>query len=145
MSLTLVIPGPDKIPPVAEKCFPIIVKAVQTHLMRKGLAVMEDHQCQTPAGQEWLAVVQAEPAQVKGEMIWMEEHHPLGRLMDLDVLDASGNSLSRTQMGGAMRRCLLCGEAAHVCARAQSHTHLELLGAIEKLVGNYRLDLNADW
>jgi len=52
----------------------------------------------------------------------VENGHPAGRLLDLDIYDASGRQLDRAGLGFPPRGCLLCGEAAVACIRAGSHT-----------------------
>lgn len=47
----------------------------------------------------------------------VEESFPAARLFDFDVLDAEGEKLSRKDP----RLCLICGQAAHVCARSRAH------------------------
>lgn len=66
----------------------------------------------------------------------IEETHPLGRLMDIDVVGAEG-PVSRDAIGLKPRRCLLCGNEVRYCMRANTHTREELLSRIEEIVSNY--------
>jgi holo-ACP synthase / triphosphoribosyl-dephospho-CoA synthase len=50
----------------------------------------------------------------------IEENHPLGRLMDIDVINVR-HQISRRDLNLSPRRCFLCDEEAHVCVRAQTH------------------------
>jgi holo-ACP synthase len=52
----------------------------------------------------------------------VEGGHPAGRLLDLDIYDASGQQLGRSGLGFPPRSCLLCEEAALACIRAGRHT-----------------------
>ncbi len=53
-----------------------------------------------------------------------EEVHPLGRLIDIDViLKGEKQSLSR----GRLRKCFLCDKPAFVCGKIKTHTVGELL------------------
>ena len=62
--------------------------------------------------------------EIKKECVFIEENHPLGRLIDIDVtLKGQRESLSR----GKMRRCFLCANPAFVCGREKRHTTSELL------------------
>ena len=61
----------------------------------------------------------------------IEDSHPLGRLMDIDVLRSPIGSgmtspVSRTEIGLPERRCLLCDKPARECMRAHTHTREEL-------------------
>lgn len=62
---------------------------------------------------------------IKETMVDIEDHHPLGRLVDLDVY-SSQTSISRKDLGYAPRKCFLCEKDAHLCSRGQTHSFLEL-------------------
>lgn len=64
----------------------------------------------------------------------IEQAHPLGRLMDLDVLGPDGLALERTALGLAPRRCLLCDEPARFCMRARTHTPEQLQARIGAMI-----------
>lgn len=77
--------------------------------------------------------VMAESAAVlKAQAMAVEEDHPLGRFVDLDVYDLGGASISRTVAGQEPRRCYLCGNLAHSCVRSQKHSTEKLLAFMEK-------------
>ncbi len=62
--------------------------------------------------------------EVKRKAIVLEETHPLGRLIDIDVtLKGREESCSR----GKMRKCFLCDREAFVCGREKTHSAVELL------------------
>lgn len=78
-----------------------------------------------------------EPAlEAKRRCCEIEEKHPLGRLMDIDVIRKDG-PVSRTEAGYEPRRCLLCDRPARFCIRARTHTCEELLQRIEEMVELY--------
>ena len=69
----------------------------------------------------------------------MEEGSDLGRLFDLDVLipdETFPQSISRSRLGAAPRRCLLCEEDAKACARSRAHTMDQLLEKINEILSN---------
>lgn len=90
---------------------------------------------------------------VKKTCCHIEDTHPLGRLMDIDVLAPSGGHpvgaggdgmsgptghlLDRASVGLPPRRCLLCDQPARYCMRARSHTPEELLQKIEQMVADF--------
>lgn len=79
-----------------------------------------------------------EPAdKVKALTIDIEESHPLGRLMDIDVFDSSGNPISRSSKGNKSRRCLICGDVARVCMRTFAHSQEELNQKIHFIVNEF--------
>ena len=67
----------------------------------------------------------------------IEDSHPLGRLFDIDVMDANGTPISRQTVGGEPRRCLLCEQESRWCMRNHSHTQEELMAHIKNLVEDY--------
>lgn len=68
----------------------------------------------------------------------VEEKHPLGRCLDLDVYDLEGQSVSRQRLGYPRRKCYLCDDYAHNCVRAGRHRKDEIIGYIEEKYSNYR-------
>ncbi|MDE6218351.1 MAG: citrate lyase holo-[acyl-carrier protein] synthase [Muribaculaceae bacterium] len=82
-----------------------------------------------------LADVSGEEA--KSLAIGIEDTHPLGRLMDIDVIGHDGVPMSRSSMGHTGRRCLICGEDARICMRAGRHSVAELLDKIITLHHGY--------
>lgn len=63
--------------------------------------------------------------QIKRICVDIEENHPLGRLMDIDVMTVH-SQISRRDLNFNPRRCFLCDEVAHVCVREQTHSISEV-------------------
>jgi holo-ACP synthase CitX len=75
---------------------------------------------------------------VKKACCEIENEHPYGRLMDLDVLERVGETVvpvSRERVGEQPRRCLLCDRPARECMRAHTHTFGEIVQTIDKILG----------
>ncbi len=85
-------------------------------------------------GPEGFFVVELTPEVLKEKMMSIEQQHPLGRLMDIDVLKEPGNPLSRTTLGELPRPCLVCGNMAAACTRSRAHPTEALLRAIDRLI-----------
>lgn len=85
-------------------------------------------------GFEAFYVTSLPPQQAKELAAGIEDTHPLGRMMDIDVLDSGGNQVSRASRGERPRRCLLCDRDARICMRAFTHTQQELLAEIHRRV-----------
>ena len=116
VSLTLNIPGPVKRNPLIQRAY------------RWGLVLLKERfrpqyvgEYILDTGCEALLAVQGEPASLKRLAAALEDADPLGRLLDIDVLDLSGNPVSRQALGFPERTCLLCGGPAHACARSRAH------------------------
>ncbi len=67
----------------------------------------------------------------------IEDSLPLGRLFDIDVMDADGVPISRQTVGGEPRRCLLCDHESRWCMRNHSHSQEELMAHIKMVVEDY--------
>ena len=81
-------------------------------------------------GHEAFFVLPIEANALKQAVIELEESLPLARLWDLDVFDAQGHLLSRSDFGLPARPCLVCGDEAKVCARSRKH---DLASIIEEM------------
>ena len=67
----------------------------------------------------------------------IEDTHPLGRLFDLDVIDADGVPISRETIGLNPRKCLICDNEARYCMRNRTHTLNELSAKIDEMIEAY--------
>lgn len=96
-------------------------------------------------GFEAYLVVSMPPEQAKKLCCDIEDTHPLGRLMDIDVIVDSSTSpgmteelsvrpLGRADIGRPERRCLLCGKPARECMRAHAHTQEEIQSSINVIL-----------
>lgn len=71
---------------------------------------------------------------VKMQTVELEDTHPLGRFVDIDVRErGSSSSLSR----GKLRKCFICDNPAFVCGRTCAHTQQQLQDALTNSVKNY--------
>lgn len=90
-------------------------------------------------GPAFLAVVEEDVFALKRTAIEMEESHSLGRLVDFDVYDVAGNSISRREMGYPVRRCYLCADDGQHCVRARRHSEQEVIAFMEEQFRNYQI------
>ena len=96
------------------------------------------HSCITPAtGPEAILVIDCQAQALKQALSTLEDEHPLGRMWDMDVIGLDTGAISRAHLGLAPRLCLVCGEAAHACARSRAHPLEELVKVIEERVDGY--------
>ena len=73
----------------------------------------------------------------------IEDTHPLGRLFDIDVIDAQGIPVSRDRVGGQPRRCLVCDHEARYCMRMRWHTQEKIWARIKQMTDDYALQQQA--
>ena len=104
-------------------------------------------------GYEAYFVVSLPSQDAKRKACQIEDTHPLGRLMDIDVIEMADQvghdepvmpgltghlrPMSREELGLAPRKCLLCDQPARYCMRARTHTVSELLERIGQLLEEY--------
>jgi len=129
--LTIVMPGSEKRNDMTEV---IARAAVEAILNKMGLHIVNFFTQDKPTGFEAYAVLDCPADRAKALACEIEETHPLGRLMDIDILSSDGIHLSRQ----TPRRCLLCDNEARVCMRAHTHTPEQLMAKITQLIDDYR-------
>ena len=131
--MTVVLPGPVKRDARSLKVAEAGVQAVQ--LM---LSPVYHELFDLETGFEGYFIVDGALLDIKKACCEIENEHPYGRLMDLDVLEPVGDTVvpvSRDRVGESPRRCLLCDRPARECMRARSHTYGEVLAAIDRMLG----------
>lgn len=132
--VSLNLPGPDKSPPGATGLFRLgcaqIAEAFPGSLL---LATDRD-----ALGHFALRVVDADPLAVKRLCIGIEESHPAGRLLDLDVYACETVQIGRASLGLPARRCLVCDQPAVDCMRTRRHTISEVIALAHELLARCR-------
>ena len=90
-----------------------------------------------PTGYEAYLVTPLSNEEAKQETCRIEDTHPLGRLFDLDVIDADGVPMSRESVGLSPRKCLVCDNEARYCMRNRTPTMAELTAKIDEMIESY--------
>ncbi|MCR5017208.1 MAG: citrate lyase holo-[acyl-carrier protein] synthase [Bacteroidales bacterium] len=129
LCLTVQLPGEVKRDERSLRVAEAAVEALREMFPERSFELLRD----LPTGFEGYFVVPLEPLDAKRAAIGIEDEHPLGRLMDIDVITADG-PVSRSAVGAPERRCLICSQPARYCMRARSHSPEELLAAIDRLL-----------
>ncbi len=123
------MPGPDKNSPLALQIFSAVEEVLEAAF---GDSVRCARQLQTAEGPSGLRILDLPPELLKRQAVALEEGHPLGRLVDLDVHGDGVGSLSRTALGLESRRCYVCGQPAQACARSRQHSLEALLAVMQE-------------
>lgn len=126
ISVTLNSPGETKRDPETLKALALIVSDVLLALERAGIAFNEILFKNEGAYPYFVAGVRGDPTRVKKITIELEEKHPIGRLLDIDVLKADGSKISRRDLGLEERKCFLCDLSWIECRRNKKHSKGEL-------------------
>lgn len=122
ISLSINTPGAIKLSCESLTIYEEAVEAIKSH----ALPILHDYEQKSITGAEAIWVIQADATYLKTLTCKIESTHPLGRFMDIDVIDTQGVSLSRKALGYERRKCFVCEEDAFSCARSQKHTIQEL-------------------
>ena len=130
ISLSINIPGSLKLSCESLTIYDEALEAIKNH----ALPILHTFEQKSVTGAEAMWVVQADATLLKILTCKIESTHPLGRFMDIDVINSQGISISRKALGYARRKCFVCEEDAFICARSQKHSMEELNQAIAKSV-----------
>ena len=134
LSFGMNIPGAVKQTPLIRSGFLFGKERLTALLQREGHPILGTHELRRVSGDNWLCLIAAPPETVKRLAVALEDSEPLARLFDIDVLDSKGQKLSREDFSLPPRRCLLCEEAAVVCARSRAHSVEALFSRCESLL-----------
>lgn len=130
LSFTMNIAGEIKVDADIRRAFDEGVRRIQRELdrMHEPVLAFVEH---TPfTGCEALWAVDADAAHLKVRMQQIEEGCALGRLFDIDVIDADGTHLSRENE----RPCLICGGPVRACARSRTHSAQALFQRAHEII-----------
>lgn len=133
LSLTINIPGRVKDSDEAKYIYEIALDLIDS----LGLQIAEKILTCKDTGYEALYALDVNAATLKKLTCKIEEEHPLGRFMDMDVIDTDRTILTRS----TPRKCFVCEANAKECARAQKHSLVELTQYINKKVDAYKFSL----
>jgi len=137
LSLSINIPGMNKQSDEAKFIFETTLDEIQKFPFK----ILEKIFTCNEAGYEAIFVFEAGARELKKFTCKVENTHPLGRFMDMDVIGLDKKSLSRKELGFEGRKCFLCQQDAKVCARSKAHSITELLAYISKSVNDYKTSL----
>lgn len=119
---TMNIAGPVKNNDLIRRGYALGKKRLVRQLMAAGIAIVHFEEVQEKTGNEAFFLLDAAPLRVKEVTVAIEDHGPVGRLFDMDVLCPDGRKVDRQELGLSGRKCLICGGPAQVCARSRTHT-----------------------
>lgn len=113
------IPGPVKLDRDISVGFFVGCRLLRDAL--RSCRILHREESRSVTGCEAYYVVDMPANELKKLAMDIEDTEIIGRLFDMDVLDVSGEKLSREALGGGRRKCLLCDNDAVVCAGRRAH------------------------
>ena len=87
-------------------------------------------------GPIFIMAVHGKPYEIKKAALSIEDKHPLGRLVDIDVY-SQGSGISRKDLNMPPRKCFICEDSAHNCARSRKHSLEEIEEFIKLKYNDY--------
>jgi len=139
VSLTIVMPGPVKDGWLPRRVMEVALEEMDSLIGANNWPLLSREVFWRITGPEAIYVVDLEAQVLKLAAIHLEEHHPIGRLWDLDVITTTGTGLSRTQLWRPARPCLVCDQPARECGRSRRHSLPELMEQIRRVAKNFDL------
>lgn len=132
--LTVIMPGKVK---RNDRSLVVAKAAVEAMREAFGDTIHRMDERDLATGYETYLLTTLSVAEAKLTACRIEDTHPLGRLFDIDVIDHSAAPVSRSIVGMAPRRCLLCDNEARYCMRNRTHTSEELHDRIRQMIDDY--------
>lgn len=109
----------------------VVVDLLSTYIDYKLLKV-------TAEGPIEILLLDEESEVVKNIAMRIEETHPLGRFVDIDVYNSQTKlSISRSEFNSEPRRCYLCDDLAVNCTRQRKHQINELINYMDEKYKEY--------
>lgn len=137
ISLTLVTPGAVKDSIRYRNMMGVALQACDQLLWKHRWQALDRQVLWLPTGPEALWCVAHPASEIKAMCSTLEQSHPLGRLWDIDVICPQNGQVGRQSLGESQRRCLLCDEPAHACARSRRHDTDLVVARVEQMIDGW--------
>lgn len=134
VSFTVVMPGNVKKNEMSEKIFLKGKAEIESALEEYDVIFKNENDKNT--GPEAFYCVKMCSSELKKLMVDVEQNCKIGRLFDIDVIGKDYVPVSRSALNLPERKCLICDNDSHVCARSRKHTKEELLAEIERVLSD---------
>ena len=101
--------------------------------------IKEEELYDTPEGLTQFYSVRGDVRTLKENVVYIEQNHPLGRFVNIDVYDYDEDyAVARIELFYEPRQCFLCDKPAKVCRRERNHKSEELIKYMEEKVSEYK-------
>ena len=137
LCMTVQLPGPEK-----RNALSLAIARAGVDAIRRAFPAESEELQDLETGYEAYYLLSLPAEEAKRTACHVEDTHPLGRLLDIDVIPGdvpSASAMTRADIGLEPRKCLLCDQPARYCMRARTHTREELLARIEQMVRTYAI------
>lgn len=134
---TMNIAGPVKNSPLIQRGFREGLRNLDAQLPAGRIRAYREEISVT--GCQAMYAVNMDAAELKRICAEIEEHTPLGRLFDMDVLDKNGSKLERNHP----RNCIVCGAPGRACAAGRLHAVAQLQAVTTQILRDHFIQSDA--
>ena len=115
--------------------FEFALNATTDALKINHCSIVDQEYSDGKVGKECTLIIKGRSAsELKHIMITLENEHPLGSIMNLDVIKTDGKTISRSDGDLEPRQCLVCHRAASYCATNHRHSQHDIEEKINQLL-----------
>ena len=138
LSFMLNIPGKDKNFKEAVDFHKKYIEKIKKLLEENEIKILFEDYENLITGMEYIGVLDGDGREIKKLMMEVEEESIGGRLLDLDIYDKDFSQISRSSLGLAERKCIICGDTARTCIKKERHSQDELEKKVREILKNYK-------
>ena len=133
ISFTMNIAGSIKLDEEILRAYREGKKLIENVLDKNRVPVLDMWEKIAFTGCECIWTVDADAEIIKARMQMIEDAEEIGRLFDIDVIDTNGYKIERK----SARKCLICDQDVHICARSRRHSAEELFARAKEIIHRY--------
>jgi len=137
VTLTMNIPGSDKTRDIYVSAHERLMESFIEFIREKQIILLHLESRVAADGPECIMVVDLPALEMKELCISFEDSHPLGRLIDTDVMDGKGNCIGRSDLDIPPRKCLICERSARECIVLKRHPKEEVIRKVESMISEF--------
>lgn len=138
LSFMLNIPGEDKNFKEAVDFHKKYIEKIKKLLEENKIKILFEDYEDLITGMEYVGVLDGDGREIKKLMMEVEEETVGGRLLDLDIYDKDFSQISRSSLGLAERKCIICDDLARTCIKKERHSQDELEKKVREILKNYK-------
>lgn len=138
-------PGEEKDGPEVRRLLRHAAECFRNLAETESIVCHEERFFYPPTGPYALMAVNADPVLLKRLAVQLEDLPEYGRLLDIDVYDAAGRQLSRTQFALPLRSCYLCESDAISCMRERRHSAPEIRQEFQRRLRSFTQHAATPW
>jgi holo-ACP synthase len=128
ISFSINLPGSEKNNETIKEIFTLGLIEIEAVLSNNNIQIVDRFSnSKAFSGPVTILSINNNSSKIKKLMVDIENNHPIGRLLDIDVIDEQFNPISRTDFGFQARKCLVCNDYAKNCSRSQRHDMVDVL------------------